>query len=296
MKILLTGADGFTGVHFTRAAQAAQHEVVPLRADLTNEAALQAEVAAVQPEWVVHLAGIAFVGHADDAALYAVNTVGTATLLGALAALPVRPSKVLVASSANVYGNCKHSPIAEDAPLAPANHYAASKMAMEAMARTYADRLPLVIARPFNYTGVGQSLSFLIPKLVSHFASRSSLVELGNLAVMREFNHVALVCSAYLTLLAAEDDGHTYNICSGKMYSLREVLALLNELTGHHLRVQVNPALVRQNEVLQLCGAPGKLQALQRYSAVQPQVPSLADTLSEMLDAMDATTGTWAHS
>ena len=178
-KILLTGAAGFTGLFFKSAAEAAGHTVWPLAADLTDKAAVAAEVAQVQPTAVVHLAAISFVGHADDAAFYSVNVLGTVNLLAALAALPVPPTKVLVASSANVYGNCDASPITEAQPPAPVNHYATSKLAMEHMALTYADRLPVVITRPFNYTGPGQAPQFLIPKLVSHFARRADRIELG---------------------------------------------------------------------------------------------------------------------
>ena len=89
--------------------------------------------------------------------------MGTINLLDALCALPICPSKVVLASSANVYGNCAVSPIKEDQPPAPVNHYAMSKLAMEHMARTFASRLPIVITRPFNYTGPGQRSNFLIP-------------------------------------------------------------------------------------------------------------------------------------
>jgi nucleoside-diphosphate-sugar epimerase len=283
LKILVTGADGFTGRHFTKAAEAEKHQVVPLRADLRDEPALMREVAEVSPEWVVHLAGIAFVGHDDDAELYAVNTVGTERLLSALAALPKRPSKVLLASSANVYGNCKHSPITESAPFAPANHYAASKMAMEAMARNYEDKLPLVIARPFNYTGVGQSLSFVIPKLVDHFARKATVVELGNIDVQREYNDVSWVCDAYLRLLLAGEPGEAYNVCTGVTHGLREVLAVLQQITGHAIEVQLNPAFVRASEVHKLCGDPAKLSRIAGESLSAPQASNLNATLQRML-------------
>jgi len=296
MKILLTGACGFTGRHFTQAALQAQHQVVPLLANLTDPVALAAEVAQVQPQAVVHLAAISFVGHADDAAFYAVNTVGTTHLLAALAALPSPPTKVLIASSANIYGNCQASPIAEDQPPAPLNHYAASKMAMEAMAHTFADRLPLIITRPFNYTGPGQALSFLIPKLVSHFARRAPVIELGNLDVEREFNDVAMVCHAYLQLLSHGQPGQTYNVCTGVMYSLRQVVALLQDITGHTLQVKVNPALVRANELRQLCGQPTRLNSLLQLEGEGqgPTPPDLRHTLAQMLAAMDASSGQWA--
>lgn len=145
------------------AATRAGHTVVPLLAELTNPAQVKAEVAQAQPDAVVHLAAISYVAHEDASALYAVNTVGTTHLLDAVAALRHAPRCVLLASSANVYGNCNHSPIAETQAPAPVNHYAMSKLAMEHMARTYADRLPLIITRPFNYTGPGQARSSSSP-------------------------------------------------------------------------------------------------------------------------------------
>jgi nucleoside-diphosphate-sugar epimerase len=72
MKILLTGAAGFTGF-FRAAAEAAGHAVVPLQADLMDKAAVAAQVAVAISEAVVHLAAISFVGHADDSSFYAVN-------------------------------------------------------------------------------------------------------------------------------------------------------------------------------------------------------------------------------
>jgi nucleoside-diphosphate-sugar epimerase len=284
MRILLTGSAGFTGHYFRACAEAAGHEVLPLIADLTDKTAVAAEVAHTVPDAVVHLAAIAFVGHADDAAFYTVNVVGSMNLLGALVALPRKPRRVLLASSANVYGNCDRSPISEEQAPAPVNHYAMSKLAMEHMARTYSDSLPLVLARPFNYTGPGQSSSFLIPKLVDHFARRLPQIELGNLHVEREFNDVRMVCDAYLALLDKGVPGEVYNVCSGHPYTLQAVITALEELTGHHMQVTVNPAFVRANEVHRLCGNPDKLRActgpLPAYA--------LKDTLSNMLAAARA--------
>ena len=281
MRILLTGSAGFTGHYFRACAEAAGHEVLPLIADLTDKTAVAAEVAHTAPDAVVHLAAIAFVGHADDAAFYAVNVVGSMNLLDALVALPRKPRRVLLASSANVYGNCDRSPISEEQAPAPVNHYAMSKLAMEYMARTCSDSLPLVLVRPFNYTGPGQSPSFLIPKLVDHFVRRAADIELGNLHVEREFNDVRMVCDAYLALLQKGVPGEVYNVCSGQPHALGSVIAALEELTGHHLQVRVNPAFVRANEVHRLCGSPEKLLACTGSLPVH----ALRDTLSAMLEA-----------
>ncbi len=284
MNILLTGTSGFTGRHFMEAATRAGHTVVPLLAELTNPAQIEAEVAQAQPDAVVHLAAISYVAHADAAALYAVNTVGTTHLLDAVAALRHAPRCVLLASSANVYGNCNHSPIAETQAPAPVNHYAMSKLAMEHMARTWADRLPIIITRPFNYTGPGQAPQFVIPKLVEHHARKAPHIDLGNIHVEREFNDVRLVCDAYLALLSQGQAGEVYNICTGQPYTLQQVMDTLTGLTGHRLEVRVNPELVRANEVHRLCGSPDKLQA-----AIGPlPAYSLAHTLQSMLTALQA--------
>ena len=163
MKLLVTGASGFTGKHFVKAAHDYGHEVIALEADLRDCDAVKQQVLQAAPEAVVHLAGISFVGHADPCAFYHVNVIGTLNLLDALTALTQPPRGILLASSANVYGNCEQSPITEEQSPAPVNHYAMSKLAMEYMARTYLDRLPLFFARPFNYIGPGQSGVFCYP-------------------------------------------------------------------------------------------------------------------------------------
>lgn len=281
MKILLTGSNGFTGHHFRAVAGGAGHLVLPLKSNLTDKNAVSKEIAEIEPEAVVHLGAISFVGHGDSAAFYSVNVVGTTNLLNALGALPSKPSKVILASSANVYGNSEHSPITESVRPSPLNHYAASKLAMEHMASTYLNDLPIVITRPFNYTGPGQALNFVVPKLVDHFVRRAPAVELGNLHVEREFNDVRMVCEAYLALIEHGLPGETYNVCSGQPYSLGQLINTLQMLSGHSMEVRVNPAFVRANELHRLCGDPSKLTA-----CVGPlNTYSLQDTLKSMLDA-----------
>ena len=257
--ILISGAHGFTGRHLITMARARGYAVHALRADLMRLDDLRNEVAQVNPDFVVHLAGVSFVGHAEIDAFYRINVLGSLHLLDALASLDTKPQSILMASSANVYGNCAESPITETQSPAPVNHYAASKLVMEHMARTRLDGLPVFFTRPFNYTGAGQSPDFLIPKLVQHFAGHSAVVELGNMDVEREFNDVRFVCDAYLRLLQRAAPGETYNVSTGRTYSLREVLALLTDLTGHPVEARVNPAFVRPHEISRLCGDSTKL-------------------------------------
>ncbi len=291
LNILLTGADGFTGQHFAVLARQQGHTVVALAADLTRPAEVSAGVlsaVAAMPSaqsWaVVHLAALSFVGHADELAFYGVNVLGTINLLAAVAAQPILPASVLIASSANIYGNCEHSPIAESQVPAPVNHYGASKLAMEQLARTYARCFPLIFARPFNYTGPGQAPQFLIPKLVNHFACRAPVVELGNLHVEREYNDVDFVCRSYLHLLEYGEPQGVYNICTGITYTLNDVIGRLQHLTGHQIVVRVNPAFVRADEIQRLCGDPARLQEIWRRAAdTWPGGGAMDATLARML-------------
>jgi nucleoside-diphosphate-sugar epimerase len=279
LKIALTGAAGFTGRHFLDVARQAGHEVAALESDLTDAAALAREAAALRAEAVVHLAAISFVGHEDDRAFYDVNLFGTLNLLEALSKSTRPPSRILVASSANVYGNTERSPIDEAQPAAPVNHYAMSKLAMELMVRARFPQLPVVVTRPFNYTGPGQAGQFVIPKLVDHFRRRAPTVKLGNLDVQREYNDVRFVCDAYLRLLRGGSADGVYNVCTGVTYDFNTVLRTLQELSGHSIQVEVDPALVRANEVHRLCGNPARL----REAIGELPAYALKDTLAWML-------------
>ena len=259
--ILLTGADGFTGRHLSSAAAGRGYRVMALQSDLLNAQTLAAELSGTQIDYVIHLAAISAVTHEDELALYRVNLFGTLNLLQALSQRTEKPSRVIIASSANVYGNTATSPITEMCPPAPVNHYAMSKLAMEHMSAQYQDRLPLITVRPFNYTGEGHDQRFVIPKLVHHFAARSESVELGNTDVEREFNDVRTICGMYLDLLLHGADREVYNLCSGQTYTLTQVIDSLAQLTGHRPHIRVNPEFVRANEVQRLCGDPAKLEA-----------------------------------
>ena len=290
-RALITGIKGFTGRYV--AVELAAHDwdvwgtgahdepddTRYLQANLEDGHALETVVEAVQPDAVVHLAAIAFVGHGDAEALYRTNTIGTRNLLAALAGATKTPECVLLASSANVYGNTTEGVLKETAPPNPANDYAVSKLAMEYMARLWMDRLPITITRPFNYTGVGQARNFLLPKIVTHFKRRADVIELGNLDVWRDFSDVRAVAEAYRRLLSVRPAGEIVNVCSGRTHSLREALSMAENISEHELRVEVNPAFVRANEVKTLCGDPSELRRL----IGDWQTPPLEETLRWML-------------
>ena len=275
-RILITGASGFTARYLAIEMRAAGYElhglarsVVPLpefhalhRADLENADSLLSVLEQVQPQFVVHLAAISFVAHGDADEIYRVNLLGTRRLLAALSKAAVKPDAVLLASSANVYGNAQVECLTEDTPPAPANDYAVSKLAMEYVAALYREQLPLIIARPFNYTGVGQSASFLLPKMFGHFQRKAPVIELGNLDVARDFSDVRVVAQVYRRLLETPAAmGGTFNVCSGQAHTLQAVLQMARDISGHDIEVRVNPAFVRANEVKRLLGSRARLEA-----------------------------------
>jgi nucleoside-diphosphate-sugar epimerase len=265
-RVLVTGLRSFTGPYLARALVQAGHQVLGADEatgfDLRQPATLAAALAEARPDYVVHLAALSSVTHENAAELYAVNTVGTANLLEAIAEGAPGVRKVLLASSANVYGNSDADPIDEKVPPAPVNHYACSKLAMEFIARTWFERLPILVVRPFNYTGPGQSENFLIPKLVAHYAQRWPLLELGNIAVERDFSDVRMVADVYARLLAADSAGMVVNVCSGVGRSLRSVLDELQRITGHAPELRVAEHLVRRAEVHRLVGSNRRLREL----------------------------------
>ncbi len=280
MRTLVTGLGGFTGAYLQSELEAHGHSVVGLQSDLTDFSEVKAEVASIQPEYVVHLAGVAFVGHGSANAFYQVNIIGTRNLLDALAEYAPDVKSVLLASSGNVYGNRSEGKVSEKVSPSPVNDYGVSKLAMEKMAHLWVKHLPLFIVRPFNYTGVGQNNRFLIPKIVAHFREKRPVIKLGNLDVWREFGDVRTVVKNYRKLITACPVGDTFNICTGQAYSPREVISLCEKITGHHVEVIVNPAFVRSNEVKVLKGDTRHLEAV----VGKIKYYSLAETLSWMLD------------
>jgi nucleoside-diphosphate-sugar epimerase len=278
-RALITGIQGFTGRYMADELRAQGYEVVGLgsqpsdeqnyhQVDLADGPGLRALLAKLQPDVVVD-------------AFYQVNLIGTRNLLEAIAASGKSLDCVLIASSANVYGNASGGLLSETTTPAPANDYAVSKLAMEYMASLWHDRLPIVITRPFNYTGVGQAENFLLPKIVSHFRRKAQTIELGNLDVWRDFSDVRALVAAYRGLIEAKPLGQTINVSSGQTHSLREVIEMCKGFTGHDIEVQVNPAFVRANEVKTLCGDNSRLRAL----VPGWSTPSLGETLSWMLTA-----------
>ncbi|MBC2651527.1 GDP-mannose 4,6-dehydratase [Novosphingobium flavum] len=297
-RILLTGAEGFTGRYLAQslaergwqahgfvrpgtdlARVGGDMACVPV--DLRDSAATAEAVASIRPDAVIHLAGISSPVHGSVEEIYATNLIGTRHLLAALAELGSAPRTIL-ASSANVYDAGLSGLIAEDAPVAPVNDYGVSKLAMESLRGVFAARLPIVVTRPFNYTGVGQSTRFVIPKIIAALRAGADSVELGNIDVYRDWSDVRFVSDCYARLVDCPAAvGGTFNICSGVAVSLREVIAQACAAAGRTMEIRFNPQFARANEIPRLWGDHGRLAGV--IGPLAP--PPIAETLRWMLES-----------
>jgi nucleoside-diphosphate-sugar epimerase len=285
---LVTGAAGFTGKYVVDALALRGYRVygaglgsAPISdwvaCDLTNKEHTRDAMAGLQPEVVVHLAALAFVPEGAPEDFYRVNVCGTLNLIEALAEKKPGPSRVLIASSANVYGNNPQE-LSETTCPSPVNHYAASKLAMEHMVRTWFERLPIVITRPFNYTGPGQDERFVVPKIVAHYRRREVRIKLGDMSAERDFSDVEDIVEAYMRLLESGVRSEVVNICSGKTINIAGIIAEMNAIAGYTMEVESDPSLFRRNDLPRLRGSNRKLKELTGFVPSKP----IQETLRRM--------------
>jgi GDP-6-deoxy-D-talose 4-dehydrogenase len=268
-KVLITGIDSFTGKHLTSYLEQSGYDVYGtslfiesdrvFKCDITDKENILNIFKQFQPDCIIHLSGISFAVHGKIEDFYNVNTIGTTNILESLVELNINPKKIVLASSATVYGNQGLEVLDESLCPTPANHYGASKYTMECLARNYFNKLNIIITRPFNYTGIGQADHFLIPKIVSHFKQKKEQIELGNVDVSREFNDIGYVCEIYEKLLSSKDSSEIVNISSNRVVKLVEIIDIMNQISGYEINVKINQDFVRKDEIKSLSGSTNKL-------------------------------------
>jgi GDP-4-dehydro-6-deoxy-D-mannose reductase len=291
VRALITGGKGFVGQWL--AAHLKDHgdevAVIDLETDVADGSAVRRVMQDVVPEAVYHLAAMTHVGESweDPSQVLRVNVLGTAEILAAARALANAP-RTLVVSSAEVYGvvTPEQLPLGESTPTAPASPYAASKLAAEAVAlqawRGYGQ--PVIVVRPFNHIGPGQSPNFFVPALAKRIVEArrtgAGSLRVGTLTTRRDFTDVRDVVAAYRLLLEQGAPGEVYNVCSGRDVAMSEVAAQLLSLAGADLTLETDPQLVRPVDVPVLRGDAGRLHAATGWQPVIPLATTLADVLS----------------
>ncbi len=291
MRALITGGKGFVGQWLAAHLKDGGDEVavIDIETDVADGSAVRRVMADVQPDAVYHLAAMTHVGESwdDPSRVLRVNVLGTAEVLAAARTLPRAP-RVLIVSSAEVYGvvTPDQLPLAEDTPAAPASPYAASKLAAEAVAlqawRGFGQ--PVLVVRPFNHIGPGQSPNFFVPALAKRIveAKRSGAgsLSVGTLTTRRDFTDVRDVVGAYRLLVEQGEPGTVYNVCSGRDVAMSDVAAQLLTLAGADLTLETDPGLLRPVDVPVLRGDAGLLRAATGWAPTIPLATTLADVLS----------------
>ena len=195
------------------------------------------------------------------------NALASLNLLGALLRQGTLP-RVLLVGSAEQYGigPAGESGFTEDAALQPASPYALSKVWQEALGCFYnrTERWPILMTRTFNHTGPRQTPEFVC----ADFARQIARIELrlgepvlrvGNLAAARDFLDVRDVVAAYRLILERGAAGSAYNVCSGRLWSIADLLQILLGLAVIKIKVEVEVARHRPVDIPVLHGDPGRL-------------------------------------
>lgn len=279
MRLFVTGSRGFTGRYIKLLCKNKNIEIFESISDILDKDNLLSELVYFKPTHVCHLAAISFANNADHLHYYNINLLGTLNLLECLKESNLSLENVIISSSASVYGNKTNGVINENTQFDPHNHYSVSKVSVEFVCNLYREYFPITVTRPFNYTGVGQASSFLLPKIVYHYKNKLIQIELGNIDVYREFNDVRDVANAYWKILNSKSKFKFINICSGNKISVRDILNYTESLSNHSLNVCVNSEFVRKNDPQILVGDSTILR--QNFNYV-PQF-SIQNTIEWML-------------
>ena len=295
-RVLITGASGFIGQFVLK--EMLKNEDIDFFAidtrkipnisiekqkliSLLDKEKLMEIIKRYKPNVIIHLAAIALVTHDNVGEIYNVNVQGTENLLEVTQEYCDKGTRVILASTAGVYGNQKVEKYKEDLPYNPANNYSYSKMITEYLGKRYKDDLEIVTIRPFNIIGVGQSENFLIPKLVEHFANRKEKLSVGNISSFRDYVDVEYCAEVIMELVLREKiDFDILNICSGIPTSGEMILQLLQEMTSFKPEIEISKNFVRKNEVWRMIGDTTRLSEFMNGKKSQ----SVKDILLKMLD------------
>ncbi len=238
---------------------------------------------------VYHLAGLASVRRSfgDLRRTLEVNALATINLLGALLRQGT-PPRLLLVGSAEQYGAVAGggTGITEDAPQQPVSPYALSKVWQEALGCYYrrTERWPIVMTRTFNHTGPRQGADFVC----ADFARQIARIELrlvepvlrvGNLAAARDFLDVRDVVAAYRLVLERGAAGAAYNVCSGRVWSISDLLQILLGHAVIKIKVEVEVARHRPVDIPVLHGDPGRLVRATNWEPRRAMESTLNDLL-----------------
>ena len=306
LRVLITGVTGFSGSHLAEhllsrgdEVHGLAHERPPFRnlaavkdrvriheGDITRVEDVEGALAGSQADAVVHLAGMAVptLASADPVAAVRINVLGTAALLTALERRP--KTQLVFASSADVYGAPDRVPVDEEAPVRPANVYAATKVAAEALTRELGPRhgAPVVILRPANQNGPRQHPGLAASAFAKQIAEAEAglaepVVRHGRLDAERDFLDVRDMARAYAAALDLTEAG-TFNVGTGRAVAIAEILDTFIALARIPVRAELDTSRVRGGDPTRIALDATRFRQKTGWS---PRI-ALADSLRDTLD------------
>ncbi len=291
-RILVTGADGFVGSHLIEYLQSAGYSEIfattyshsewlsshlpsdhVIAGDLTNSDHVFKLIEDVKPDWIVHLASLAFVGGSFEKTQFVMDTNMHIQIVMLEAMKKFAPSaRMLSIGSATCYGlvpdHLDPKKVSEEYPFFPNSPYAVSKLSQEHLAHMYhlAFGLDIVRVRPFNQIGPRQTSDFVVPAFAQQIVAiengESGPLKVGNLEAVRDFTDVRDAVRAYERLLIAGDAKEVYNLGSGHGIKIQEVLDTLIELSGADIMIEQDPERMRPSDMPVFVADATKLRSL----------------------------------
>lgn len=272
MKTLVVGGAGYIGSVVTRLLLTEGHQVVVLddcstgHADAVPPGAIlvQADIrqaadviANGEFDAVVHFAAKSLVGESviEPAKYWHTNVIGTRALLDAISAAGI--PRLVFSSTAAVYGEPDQVPITESAPARPTNTYGASKLSVDMMITNEcaASDLAAVSLRYFNVAGAAWGAgerhtveTHLIPIALDAAAGRRDKLSIfgddwptPDGTPIRDYVHVADLARAHVLALGAARPGEHLicNLGNGNGFSVRQVIACVEQVTGRAVPVEI---------------------------------------------------------
>ncbi len=272
-RALITGASGFVGAHlaqhlhekgievwasYRQSRKKFSFPVCWLRADLTHIDETLRLVKESRPHFIFHLAAQTITSQSwkNPEGTFQINVAGSVNLLEA--ALRFSPkARIILVSTAHVYGATffQKRHVREDHLANPVTPYAASKLLMEVAAFNFMKSHPLriVIVRGFNQLGTGQEEHFIFSDFCRQIAliekrKKAPVLEVGNLALVRDFIHVHDAVKAYDLLAHKGRRGEIYNVGSGRGMRLSEGVKLLAKESRIPFIVRKKSERLRKND------------------------------------------------
>lgn len=310
MRVLITGITGFVGSHLAEYALGKKAEVwgsIRWRSSTENIDHIKGELKLVEcdlrdlssvtrlieetrPDYIFHLAAQSFVPtswHAPDETL-TTNVISQLNILEAVRFRKLEPI-IQIAGSSEEYGQVYENeiPVKETNPLRPLSPYAVSKVAQDLLGYQYhrSYGFKIVRTRAFNHTGPRRGEVFVASNFAKQITQieagkKGSTIEVGNLEAKRDFSDVRDIVKAYWLALEKGELGEVYNICSGKAWSMRELLDMLLSMAKVKIKVEQDPKRLRPSDVPILVGDSTKFK---EKTGWRPEIP-FEKTLKDLLN------------